>query len=396
VSNTEIRMGAGAGTPATRSAKITWAVIVVVVAILLVGGIIGWKIYSGMQMGKKMAGFANFPQTVSTAVATSTSWQAHSETVGSVRALRGADMAAQAAGVVESIPFESGNEVPAGAVLLRLRLNDDGAKLEQLQAAAVLAEQTYKRDQEQFAAQAISQAQLDTDAAALKSARAQVAAQQALIDEKIVRAPFAGRLGIRQVDEGQYLSAGTTIVTLQALDPIVIDFYVPQQTLAHLKPGQPVGATVDAYPGSHFDGNITSINSKVDTASRNVQVRASFHNADHRMVPGMYATVSVDNGAPQAQITVPQSAITYNPYGNTIFVVATSPSTNGSPTKQIAQQRFVQVGATRGDQVAVTKGLEAGEVVVIAGQLKIHNGSPVAVNNSATPTNDAAPTPPNE
>ncbi len=216
---------------------------------------------------------------------------------------------------------------------MRLKPNDDFAKLQQLEAAAELAAQTYQRDQEQFAAQAISQATLDTDVSTLKSARAQVAAQQALIEEKIVKAPFAGRLGIRQVDLGQYLSAGTPIVTLQALDPILIDFYLPQQALEQIKIGEAVGATIDTYPGIRFSGVIESINSKVDTASRNVQVRASFHNADRRLVPGMFATVAVDAGAAASQITLPQAAITYNPYGNTVYVVntaAAAPTTRSS------------------------------------------------------------------
>jgi len=371
-------------------------VIVVLAAFLIVGVIIGSNIYSGIKNGKKMAGYANFPQTVSTAVAAATSWQAHAESVGSVRALRGADLAAQASGVVDKIEFESGNEVAAGATLLRLRPNDDPAKLAELEAAAVLAEQTYKRDQEQLAAQAISQATVDSDEATLKSARAQVAAQQALIDEKIVRAPFAGRLGIRQVDEGQYLSAGTTVVTLQALDPIVIDFYVPQQMLSNLRAGQSVTAAIDTYPGAAFTGQVTSINSKVDTASRNVQVRATFHNIDRRLVPGMYANVAVDSGAPQDLVTVPQTAITYNPYGATVFVVDQSGGAGAGGAPKVAKQRFVEVGPTRGDQVAVTKGLAAGDVVVTGGQLKLRNGSPVTIDNTVKPNDDAAPTPPNE
>ncbi len=379
----------------SRSAKIKWTIVVVVAAIVIVGGIIGSKIYFGIQMGKKMAGFANFPQTISTAVATRTGWQAHTDSIGTVRALRGADLAAQANGVVDKIEFESGNEVAAGKTLLRLRPNDDPAKLAQLQAAAVLAELTYKRDQEQLAAQAISQATVDTDEAALKSARALVAAQQALIEEKIVTAPFAGRLGIRQVDEGQYLSAGTTVVTLQALDPIYIDFFVPQQALSNLKPGQAVTATIDAYPGVSFAGVMTSINSKIDTASRNVQARASFHNADRRLVPGMYANVAIDSGAPQDLVTVPQAAITYNPYGATVYVVDQNGGEKGAP-KAVAKQRFVEPGSTRGDQVAIIKGLAAGDVVVTGGQLKLRNGSPVTINNTVKPTDDAAPTPPNE
>jgi membrane fusion protein (multidrug efflux system) len=237
---------------------------------------------------------------------------------------------------------------------------------------------------------------LDTDVSTLKSARAQVAAQQALIEEKIIKAPFAGKLGIRQIDEGQYLSAGTTVVTLQALDPIFIDFYVPQQTLASVQAGQAVTATVDTYPGVRFAGAIASINSKVDLASRNVQVRASFHNADRRLLPGMYANVEIDIGTATEQLTLPQTAITYNPYGDTVFLVQQSGVDDKGKPKMTAQQRFVQLGATRGDQVAVRSGISAGDVVVTAGQMKLRNGSPVVVNNSVTPPNDSNPAPPNE
>jgi membrane fusion protein (multidrug efflux system) len=371
--------------------------IIMAVAVgLVLGGIFGWQGFKGAMMKKYMGASATAPQTVSTIVATTMSWQARTQAIGSLRAVRGADLAAQASGVVDRISFESGNEVPAGAILLKLRPNDDPSKLEQLQAAAVLAEQTYKRDQEQFAAQAISQATLDSDMATLKSARAQVTAQQALIEEKIVKAPFAGRLGIRQIDEGQYLTAGTTVVTLQALDPIFIDFYVPQQALAHLQVGQAVAATVDTFPGTRFAGAIASINSKVDQASRNVQVRASFRNADRRLLPGMYANVDIDDGSATTQITVPQTAITYNPYGDTVFLVQQSGVDDKGKPKLAVQQRFVQLGATRGDQVAVQSGVSAGDVVVTSGQMKLRNGSPVIVNNRVTPSNDISPTPPNE
>jgi membrane fusion protein, multidrug efflux system len=330
---------------------------------------------------------ASAPQTVSTIIAASASWQSYTEALGSARAIRGADLAAQASGVVDKIHIESGTEVPAGTVLLTLRPNDDPAKLAQLEAQAELAAITLKRDEEQLAARAISQATVDTDVSSLKSARAQVVAQQALIEEKTVRAPFAGSLGIRQVDEGQYLSAGTTVVTLQALDPMFVDFYIPQQTLNHVNVGQSVSATVDAYPGRIFKGKITSINSKVDSASRNVQARGSFANADRKLIPGMYATVEIGNGDAAGHITLPQSAITYNPYGNTVYIVLK----NGT-----VQQRFVKLGDTRGDQVAVLTGVAAGDEVVTAGQLKLRNGSPVHVDNKVLPTNDPSPTPPNE
>src|SRR6202789_2699723 len=271
-------------------------IILALVVVVILGGIFAWQMFMGKMMKKYMSAAATAPQTVSTAIAASTSWQMYTQAIGSLRAVRGADLASQASGVVDEIHIDSGAEVPAGTVLLKLRPYDDPAKLAQLEAAAVLAEQTYKRDQEQFAAQAISQSVLDTDVSTLKSARAQVTAQQALIDEKTVKAPFAGRLGIRQVDEGQYLTAGTTVVTLQALDPILIDFYVPQQVLANLKLGQKVTTAVDTYPSEHFVGTLSAINSKTDLASRNVQVRASFSNSARRLLPGMYATVEIDNG----------------------------------------------------------------------------------------------------
>jgi membrane fusion protein, multidrug efflux system len=211
-----------------------------------------------------------------------------------------------------------------------------------------------------------------------------------------VRAPFAGRLGIRLVDEGQYLAAGTTVVTLQALDPIFIDFYVPQQALARLKVKQAVSATVDAYPGMNFTGNIASLNSKVDTASRNVQIRASFANADRRLVPGMYANVDIDDGDPSTLVTLPQSAITYNPYGNTVYLVQKGGTDDQGKPKLTVLQRFVKLGETRGDQVAVLSGVAAGDEVVTAGQMKLRNGSPVVVNNKVIPSSDSNPTPPNE
>jgi membrane fusion protein (multidrug efflux system) len=283
--------------------------------------------------------------------------------------------------------------VPAGKLLVRLKPNDDYAKLEQLEAAAELAAQTLKRDQEQFAAQAISQATLDTDVSTLKGARAQVAAQRALIEEKLVKAPFAGRLGIRQVDLGQYLAAGTTVVTLQALDPILIDFYVPQQTLKHLKIGQSASAVLDAYPGVRFAGTIEAINSRVDAASRNIQVRASFRNADRRLVPGMFANVVIDSGDATSEVTLPETAITYNPYGDTVYVVKHGA---GGSAPDTVEQRFVKLGATRGDQVAIASGVEEGDIVVSAGQMKLRNGVPIVVNNSAQPADQPNPTPPNE
>ena len=342
-----------------------------------------------------MAQAAAAPQTVSTVQAAKASWQSQVRAIGTLRAVRGADLSAQAAGVVDSIEFESGNDVPAGKVLLKLRPNDDFAKLDQLEAAAELAAQTLKRDQEQFAG-AGREPGRDRYGRLHRQGgtRPKWPAQRALIDEKIVKAPFAGRLGIRQIDLGQYLAAGTTIVTLQALDPILIDFYVPQQALKDVHTGQGVTANVDTFPGVDFPGVIESINSKVDPASRNVQIRASFKNADHRLVPGMFASVAIDAGAATSEITLPQTAITYNPYGNTVFVV--EHGTSGGKTVDTVQQRFVKLGDTRGDQVAVLSGIAPGDVVVSAGQMKLRNGTAIAINNTVQPTDQPKPAPPNE
>jgi len=387
---------AGGRLTASPRAMVKPLVILLLTVAVVIGGIFGWQHFIGNMTKKYMGAMATAPQTVSSTIAAVSSWQSRSQALGTLRAVRGADLAAQASGVVDKIHIESGAEVAAGTVLLTLKPNDDPAKLAQLQAQAELASITLKRDQEQLDAQAISQSTVDTDASNLKSARAQVVAQQALIEEKVVRAPFAGSLGIRLVDEGQYLAAGTTVVTLQALDPIYIDFYAPQQALARLKVKQAVSATVDAYPGVAFTGNIASINSKVDTASRNVQVRASFANADRRLVPGMYANVDIDDGDPSTLVTLPQSAITYNPYGNTVYLVQKSGTDDKGNPKLTVLQRFVKLGDTRGDQVAVKSGVAAGDEVVTAGQMKLRNGSPVVINNKIVPSSDSNPTPPNE
>jgi membrane fusion protein, multidrug efflux system len=379
---------------APRRAMILPLLIMIGAVALILGGVFAWQGIVAKFTKQFMSAAATAPQTVSTYTATQDKWQFRLQATGSLRAVRGADLSALASGIVDEIEFDSGLDVPEGKLLLRLRPVDDYALLQQLEAVAQLADQNYRRDQEQFAAQAISQAVIDSDVSTLKTANAQVAAQHALIQQKIVRAPFAGRLGIRQVDLGQYLAAGTTIVTLQALDPILIDFYVPQQALAQLKVGQAVTALVDTYPGASFKGIIESINSKVDAQSRTVQVRASLHNPDRRLLPGMYATVGVDAGASTNYITLPNAAITYNPYGDTVFVV--EKSADGAKAASTVQQRFVKLGPTRGDQVAVLSGVKAGEVVVTAGQMKLRNGTSVIINNELTPTNAVSPNPPNE
>jgi membrane fusion protein (multidrug efflux system) len=370
--------------------------IMIVIVAAILAGVFLWQGFIAKFTKKFMTAAAATPQTVSTIIAAEDKWQSRLQATGSLRAVRGADLSSLASGIVDEIHFDSGNDVPAGKLLLRLRPIDDYAILQQLEAAAELANQNLKRDREQFAAQAIAQANIDSDVSTLKSANAQVAAQHALIEQKFVRAPFAGRLGIRQVDLGQYLAAGTAIVTLQALDPMLVDFYLPQQAISQIKVGQAVSALVDTYPGATFSGAIEAINSKVDAASRTVQVRAALHNPDRRLLPGMYATVSIAAGAAADCITLPNAAITYNPYGDTVFVVTQSGVDGNGKPRSVVQQRFVKLGATRGDQVAVLSGIKSGETVVTAGQMKLRNGTAVAINNELTPPNAINPNPPNE
>src|ERR1700688_480495 len=353
--------------------------------------IFGFQAFKGMMIKKFMATLASPPQTVSTSKIGTSEWQSKVEAVGSLRAVKGADLSLEVAGIVGTISFNSGDDVAEGAPLLKLRSEDDVAKLESLQATAQLSQITYDRDMKQLKINAVSQATLDTDAANLKNAKAQVAQQQAILDKKFLRAPFAGHLGLRQVDLGQYLGAGTFIVTLQALDPIFLDFFVPQQAVDQVRLGQSIAAKVDAYQDKAFTGEIAAINPKVDANSRNVQVRATFKNADHKLIPGMYATVDIPTGAPQNLITLPQTAITFSPYGDTVYIVDSKGAGADGKPQLIARQSFVTTGATRGDQVAVLKGVSEGDMIVTSGQLKLHNGSTVLIDNSVTATADAAP-----
>jgi membrane fusion protein, multidrug efflux system len=368
-------------------------VIMLVTVAVVFGGIFGFQAFKGAMIKKFMSSMKSPPQTVSATKAATSAWQPTIEAVGSLRAVKGADLSLEVAGVVDTISFNSGDDIEQGALLLKLRADDDTAKLQSLQATADLSEITYQRDLKQFQIQAVSQATLDTDVANLKNAKAQVAQQQAILDKKFLRAPFAGHLGIRAVDLGQYLGAGTVIVTLQALDPIFLDFFVPQQVVDQVRLGQSVAVRVDAFKDRTFAGEIAAINSKVDSSSRNVQIRATLKNPDHKLLPGMYATVDISTGAPQNYITLPQTAITYNPYGDTVYVVDNKGAQQDGKPQLVARQTFVTTGPTRGDQVAVLKGVNEGETIVTAGQIKLHNGTPLLIDNSIMPTADAAPLP---
>jgi membrane fusion protein (multidrug efflux system) len=339
------------------------------------------------------------PQTVTAAVVSALEWQPQLSSVGTLTAVHGVDISSEVAGQVRTVNFKSGQDVKAGEVLAQLNADLEIAQLSSLQAAADLAAITLKRDQAQLAAQAVSQTQVDNDTADLKSKDAQVAQQQALVAKKTIRAPFTGRIGITTTNPGQYLNPGDKIVTLQAIDPIYVDFYLPQRQVGALSVGQVIDAGSDSYTDRIFHGKITAISPKVDTTTRNVQIQATIANPKHQLLPGMFANVTVDVGEKKHYLTLPQTAITYNPYGSTVFIVKPAAAKNGAPaTPQQAeglevQQAFVTTGDTRGDQVAITSGLHEGQMVVTSGQIKLKNGTPIVVDNSVQPANSPNPTP---
>lgn len=368
--------------------------IMLVCVLVLFGALIGFNLFKAQMIKKFMASNSAPPATVSATKVSYQEWQPQLSAVGSLRAVHGVNVTTEVAGLVREMNFKSGGDAKAGQLLAQLNVDADIAQLHVLQAAADLAQTVYARDKAQFALKAIAKATLDADTADLKGKQAQVAQQTAIIEKKTIRAPFAGRLGITTVNPGQYLNPGDAIVTLQAIDPVYADFTLPQQQISQVAIGQHVTIRSDAYGGKGFGGKITSINPLVDSATRNVQIEATVENHEGKLLPGMYATVRVDVGAPERRLTLPQTAITYNPYGATVFVAVpgVKPDAQGK-TLPTAQQVFVTPGPTRGDQVAIEKGVKEGDDVVTSGQIKLKNGTALVINNTVRPTDSPNPTP---
>ena len=363
-----------------------------IIVVSVVGGLlallVGFHLFVGYKINQAMASASAPPQTVTLMTAQSSDWQPQISAIGSVRAVRGVDVTTEVTGLVRSLEFRSGEDARRGQVLVRLNADADVATLHALEAAADLAATVYARDKLQFEAQAISQAQLDADAADLRNKRAQAAAQAALVEKKILRAPFDGRLGITTVNPGQYLNTGDKVVTLQQLDPVYADFRLPQEDLAQVRTGLEVRLSLDAFPGESFDGKITAVDPLIDSASRNFQAEATIANPAHKLLPGMFVRITVLSGNQQRYLTLPQTAITFNPYGSTVFLAQ-----KDDKGKRTAQQTFVTTGPTRGDQVAVLSGIKEGDEVVTSGQLKLKNGTPLDVSTLAQPADASHPTP---
>ncbi|MDX9744912.1 MAG: efflux RND transporter periplasmic adaptor subunit [Syntrophales bacterium] len=368
-------------------------IIMLILVTVTFGGIFGYKAFTGYMMEKAMATQGPPPQTVSAIKATTQAWQPRLQAVGTLKALRGADLAPEVSGIVSRIYFQSGEMVQAGALLLEMDAQSDIAKLKSFKATLELARKNYLRDQEQFKEQIVSQAVLDADLADLQRAEAQVSEQQALVDKKAIRAPFDGRLGIRMADLGQYLNPGMKIVTLQTLDPIYVDFFLPQKDINRITVGQQVEVRADAYPEHVFKGIISAIDPKVDTSTRNAAIRATVRNPKQQLLPGMFTTTLIETGKSERFITMPQTAVVYNPYGSVVYLAVEKGKDPEGKPNLVAMQRFVKTGETRGDQISILEGIEEGDLVVTSGQIKLRNGTPILINNKIHPTNDPAPTP---
>lgn len=378
--------------------------IMLVGVIILFGGVLGWHYVKAYFISQYFDNMQAPAQTVAVVTATTETWQPTLQSVGSLRAVRGVDLTTETGGTVAKIDFKSGDRVNAGDLLLQLRVTADKAQLRGLEAAAKLAELDYRRDQKLIKRKAISTSQLQRDHSKYENAKAAVAHQKALIAKKTIVAPFSGELGVRQVDLGQLVSPGTTVVTLQALDSLYVDFSLPQTDLQKVHRGQQVELTIDAYPGKTFVGKINAIEPKMDRATRNFNLQATVANKKRLLRPGMFSEIKVDLSEHPQYVTVPRTAISYNTYGDYVYVIkkkeskgsdkdADDKTQKGDPKPTLTvHQQVVKTGLTRGDQVAVLKGLKAGQRVVVAGQIKLHDGTRVNINNKVLPPNNPNPT----
>ena len=363
------------------------------ILVLMVGAVAGTK---ALQIGKLISsGKKGGPpvETVSTAVVVAEKWERSVESVGSLRAVQGADMSTESSGVIAKILFENGQEVKKGDLLVELDHETESANLRSAEAEADLARTVYERTKRLRVNSTVPQSDLDAAESQLRKMTALVEQLKATISKKQLTAPFSGRLGIREVNLGQFVDNGDKIVSLQSLDPIFVDFLLPQQLIAGLAVGQPLKLITDVYPGRSFEGKLTAINSEIDPVTRNIRLQGTLQNADGALRPGMFARVILTLGEAEEVVSVPATALISAPYGDSVFVLESETAEDGV-SRTVARQRFIRTGRARGDFFSVTQGVKPGETVVTAGAFKLRNGTPVEVNNDLAPQPELAPTPP--
>lgn len=361
---------------------------------LLFGGIILFKIVSMLIMTFIMKNHEEIAAVSTTKVAYAP-WQPQLKAVGSTRAIfKGVNVTTELAGMVREIYFTPGQIVKKGDLLVQLNADTEQGTLAALKAQQKLAEITYHRDKAQFAISAVSKQALDNDEYNLKNLTGQVASQEATVQKKAIRAPFSGKLGIATVNYGQFLNPGDKIVSLQQLDPIWVDFTVPQENLPQLSQGMPATVKIDGLPQSIFQGKISAIDPVTDPNTRNVTLEATIPNPALTLLPGMFGRVTIDTGKPSNYLTLPQTAISYNPYGDIVYIV--HHHKKFWHEEDSVEQAFIETGDARGDQIIVTKGLKVGDEVVTSGQLKLKNGSRVKINNTISISNSITPDTPDD
>jgi membrane fusion protein, multidrug efflux system len=366
-------------------------ILMLTVTALIIAGL-GYVKFRQFQSAAQAATFAPPPQAITTIVAKKEKWPATLGIIGSAEAVQGVTVSADLPGTVEKIAFDSGKWVREGELLVQLDTRQERAQLAALEAERDLANVNFSRMKALVDQGVISRVEYDRATAEEKASEARVGEIRATIARKTIRAPFSGVLGIRQVNVGQYLSAGDPIVPLQSLNPIYVNFGVPQQSAGQVQVGRKLRVTSDSLPGQEFAGRVTAIDSIVDQATRNVQVQATLTNPTGKLRPGMFVQVELGLGQERAVVPLPASAISYAPYGDSVYIVSDLKNPQGESYRGVRQQ-FVKLEGSRGDQVAVVSGVNPGDEVVTSGVFKLRNGAPVAVNNKVQPSNNPAPKP---
>jgi membrane fusion protein, multidrug efflux system len=369
---------------------IIFTIIGLVLLVGILGGIKALQIGTMIAQGKQSV---PPPETVTSATVTRDSWESLVTAVGSLDAVQGVTVTAEVTGKVAKIAFKPGSKVAAGDLLVQQDISAETAQMRSAEATAELARINFERSEKLLPEKVISQSDYDNNRAKLTEALAEVDNIKAVIAKKTIRAPFAGRLGIRTINLGQVIKEGQAIVTLQSLDPIFANFQVPQQQLGLIREGLPVRVTSDALPGHVIDGKITAINPEVDAATRNIRVQATLSNPDEQLRPGMYATVAVVLPHRDDVLAIPSTAVLYAPYSDSVFVIEEAKGADGKPAGKTVHQKFVRLGEKRGDFIAVTSGLNVDETVVSTGVFKLRNGQAVVVDNKLSPKFKLAPEP---
>lgn len=370
--------------------KLILGIAVVLVVFAALAGIKTLQIKTLIAVASKMKPPA---ETVSSSVVKEEKWPDILPTVGSISAVQGVKIAAEIPGTVSHISFESGATVDKGDLLLSMDISAEEAQVRSLDAQTELAKTQLGRMRILREEKTVSQAELDQAESALTQNQANADAVRATIAKKVIRAPFAGNLGIRQVNLGQYLESGRLIVSLQSLAPVYGDFSLPQQEFARIKAGLTVRAITDTYPDKQFIGKITAINPDLDAMTRSLRVQATFTNAEQLLRPGMFTRMEIVFAEERAVLTIPATSILSAPYGDTVYVIEENASTNGAPVELVVRPQLVRVGQARGDFVSITSGLKAGERVATSGIFKLRKGGSVVENNTITPPSKKKPTP---